>query len=161
MGNSSRVAVIGMGNMLLKDEGIGAHIAHALQELDLPQGTQIIDGGTSPDVLDYLEPAAKLIVIDAAEGGGTPGAIYRFRPEDLTTETGKLISLHELSLISSLKMTKLLKKEPQEVIIIGVQPKEIDWGTELSAELQAKIPEIVEVVLKEIGTDWQENINAP
>ncbi len=152
MGKPSRVVVVGVGNLLLKDEGIGVHVAHALQELELPHGTEIIDGGTSPDLLAYLEPADKLIIIDAVEAGGTPGTIYRFHPDDLTLEARGLSSLHELGLMSSLKMMSLLGNEPQEVVIIGIQVKEIDWGTELSTELREKVPEIISVVLKEIGT---------
>lgn len=160
MAESKRVAVVGVGNLVLKDEGIGIHVAHALQELDLPDSIEIIDGGTSPDVLDYLEPADKLIIIDAAEGGGSPGTIYRFHPDDLTLESGELISLHELGLMSGLKVLSLLGKAPQEIIVIGVQPKEIDWGTELSTELQERIPEIINVVLKEISMYQQENRTA-
>jgi hydrogenase maturation protease len=148
---SNRIAVVGVGNLLLKDEGIGIHVVRALQESPLPDGVVVIDGGTSPDVLDYLEPADKLVIIDAAEAGGEPGAIYRFRPDDVTLETGEAISLHELGLISSLKTMSLLGKTPPEVIIIGIQPKEIDWGMELSPELKEKVPEIVRVVLKETG----------
>jgi hydrogenase maturation protease len=148
---SNRIAVVGVGNLLLKDEGIGIHVVRALQESSLPDGVVAIDGGTSPDVLDYLEPADKLVIIDAAEAGGVPGAIYRFRPDDLTLETGEAISLHELGLVSSLKMMSLLGKTPPEVIIIGIQPKEIEWGMELSPELREKVPEIVRAVLKETG----------
>jgi hydrogenase maturation protease len=147
----NRIAVVGVGNLLLKDEGIGIHVVRALQELSLPDGVVIIDGGTSPDVLDYLEPADKLVIIDAAEAGGVPGAIYRFRPDDVTLETGEAISLHELGLVSSLKTMSLLGKTPPEVIIIGIQPKEIAWGMELSPELKEKVPEIVRAVLKETG----------
>jgi hydrogenase maturation protease len=148
---SNRIAVVGVGNLLLKDEGIGIHVVRALQELFMPDGVVVIDGGTSPDVLDYLEPADKLVIIDAAEAGGVPGAIYRFRPDDVTLETGEAISLHELGLVSSLKMMSLLGKTPPEVIIIGIQPKEIAWGMELSPELKEKVPEIVKAVLKETG----------
>ena len=150
MRKANRITVIGIGNLLLKDEGIGVHIADALQELDLPDNVEIIDGGTSPDLPAYLEPTDKLIIIDAVEAGGKPGTVYRFYPDDLTPETGELISLHELGLMSSLKMMSLLGNEPKEVTIIGVQPKEIDWGTELSTELREKIPDIVGIVLKEI-----------
>ncbi len=153
MAESNRIAVVGVGNLLLKDEGVGIHVVHALQELSLPDGVVVIDGGTFPDVLDYLEPADKLVIIDAAEAGGTPGAVYRFRPDDITLETGEAISLHELGLVSSLKIMNLLGKTPPEVIIIGIQPKEIAWGMELSPELKEKVPEIVRVVLKE--TDQQ------
>jgi hydrogenase maturation protease len=151
MVNSKRVAVVGVGNLLLKDEGIGVHVARALLESSLPDGVVVIDGGTSPDVLDYLEPADKLVIIDAAEAGGPPGATYRFRPDDVTLETGEAISLHELGLLSSVKMMSLLGKAPPEVIIFGIQPKEIDWGMALSPELQKKVPEIVTAVLAEIG----------
>lgn len=150
MRNLKQVAVVGVGNLLLKDEGIGVHVAHALQKLALPHGVKIVDGGTSPELLDYVETSEKLIIIDAVETGDTPGSVYRFRLDDLTTEASELISVHELNLISRLKMMRLLGKEPPETVIIGVQPKEIDWGTELSAELQEKIPEIGRVVLKEI-----------
>ena len=157
MRKSNRVAVIGVGNLLLKDEGIGVHIACALQELNLPDNIEIIDGGTSPDLLAYLEPADKLIIVDAVEAGGKPGTIYRFHPGDLTAETDGLMSLHELGVLPNLRMMSLMGNEPKEVIIIGIQPKEIDWGSELSTELREKIPEIVRVVLKEIGVEWQEN----
>ena len=68
-----RVLVIGVGNLLLKDEGIGIHAANALQEVDLPQAVKMIDAGTSPDLLAYSEAGDKLIIIDAAQAGGKPG----------------------------------------------------------------------------------------
>lgn len=153
MEKSNRVVVVGVGNLLLKDEGIGIHVVHALQKLDLPPGTEVIDGGTSPDLLGCLAPGQKLIIIDAVQAGGTPGAVYRFHPDDLALEGGGLISVHELSLMPSLKIMSLLGKEPRETVIIGVQPREVGWGTELSPELQDKIPQILRVVLEEIGRD--------
>jgi len=146
-----RFAVVGVGNLLFKDEGIGVHIAHALQQIDVPHGTKIIDGGTSPDLPYYLKDIDKLIIIDAVKAGGKPGTIYRFHPHDLNIESERIISLHELGLAQSLKMMRLMGNEPKETVIIGIEPKEIDWGTELSAELQQKIPEIINVVLGEIN----------
>jgi len=146
-----RLAVIGMGNLLLKDEGIGVHIARALQQIDIPHGIKIIDGGTSPDLPYYLKDVDKLIIIDAVKAGDKPGTVYRFHPHDVNIESEGVISVHELSLEQSLKTMSLMGSEPKEVVIIGIEPKEIDWGTELSAELQQKIPEIVNIVLNEIG----------
>lgn len=145
--------VIGVGNLLLKDEGIGIHVANALQKLNLPQGVEIIDGGTSPDLLAYAEAGDKLIIIDAARAGGEPGTVYRLRPADLATETGGTFSVHDLGIEQSLRMMALIGNEPKEIVIIGVEPKEIDWGTEPSAALQPKIPDIVKVVLREIGVE--------
>ena len=151
MGISKRVTVVGVGNLLLKDEGIGVHIANALQALRLPPPVEIIDGGTSPDILTCLEPADKLVIIDAAATGGAPGTIYRFHPDELNPVAGRIVSLHEVDLLSNLRMMSLAGHTPKEVVIIGVQTKEIDWGTELSTELQDRIPEIVSVILEEIG----------
>lgn len=143
--------MVGVGNLLLKDEGIGVHIAHALQQIDVPHGTKIIDGGTSPDLPYYLKDIDKLIIIDAVKAGGKPGMIYRFHTHDLNIESEGIISLHELGLAQSLKMMRLMGNAPKETVIIGIEPKEIDWGTELSAELQQKIPEIINIVLSEIN----------
>lgn len=136
--------------MLLKDEGIGVHTAHALQEMPLEEGVEVIDGGTSPDIIPLIEGADKLIVIDAALGGEEPGTIYRFGPEDITVERAGLVSAHQMSFVENLRTMKGLGIEPREVVIIGVEPKEMDWGLEPSPQLQERIPEIVKAVLREV-----------
>lgn len=138
-----------MGNILLQDEGIGVHVAHTLQEMPLEEGVEVIDGGTSPNIIPLVEGADKLIVVDAALGGGEPGTIYRFNPEDIAAESASPISAHQMSFVENLKLMKGLGIEPGEVVIIGVEPKEMGWGLEPSPELRKRIPEIVRVVLQE------------
>ena len=147
-----RIVVIGVGNLLLKDEGIGIHTVKALQEINLPRDIKIIDGGTAPDLIAYTQAGDKLIIIDAAKAGGEPGTIYRLQPQDLATDDG-IISVHELGVEQNLRLMSLMGNEPGEIVIIGVEPKEIGWRTELSPELQPVIPEIIKVILKEIGRD--------
>lgn len=147
----ARVVIVGVGNLLLKDEGVGIHIARALQQIDIPQDTKIIDGGTSPDLPYYIKGTDKLIIIDAVKARSKPGTVYRLHPHDMNIESDEAVSAHDFGLEQSLKTMRLMKNEPKEVIIIGIEPKEIDWGTELSAELQQKVPEIVNIVRKEIG----------
>ena len=147
-----RIVVIGVGNLLQKDEGIGIHAVKALQEMQLPDNVTIIDGGTSPDILACTRGGDKLIIVDAARAGGEPGAIYRFQPDDLIAERGAAVSVHELSVPQNLRLMLLSGNEPSEVVIIGIEPKEIEWGIELSPELEMKIPEIISVVLREIST---------
>jgi hydrogenase maturation protease len=149
-GTPPRVVVIGVGNLLLKDEGIGIHTLQALQEIGLPPDVKLVDGGTSPDLISYTRAGDRLIIVDAAKAGGEPGTIYRFRPEDLAEEKGALTSAHELGVVPNLKLMPLLGNRPAEILIIGIEPKETDFGTELSAELRQKLPEIVGVVLGEI-----------
>lgn len=141
--------VLGIGNVLLKDEGIGCHVVRALKEIPLCNA-RVIEGGTSPNIL-FLEDADKLIVVDAAKGGGGPGEIYRFRLDDIALEQKPFLSLHDIGLIDNLLLMRLLHNIG-ETIIIGVEPKEIEWGLELSPELQEKIPRIVETILAELNS---------
>jgi hydrogenase maturation protease len=145
-----RVVVYGAGNVLLGDEGVGVHVARALAGLDLPLNIEVIDGGTSSDSLANLDPAAKLVIVDAMQAGGRPGTVYRLHPGDLAAESG-VMSLHEAGVLSSLRMMALLKNEPGEIIILGVQPAVIDWGMELSEDLRGKMPDIINAVLREIS----------
>jgi hydrogenase maturation protease len=146
-----RIVVIGVGNLLMKDEGIGIHVVQALQELDLPPDISLIDGGTSPDLVACTRAGDKLVIVDAARAGGEPGAVYRFLPDDLKEERGALTSAHEMGVESSLRLMELSGNLPRETVIIGIEPAEIDWGTELSPRLSHRMPDIVRVVLGEIG----------
>ena len=141
--------VLGIGNVLLKDEGIGCHVVHALDGLSLPD-VETIDGGTCPDVLELVEDADKLVIVDAVRGGGMPGQIYRFRPEEVELEWKPFLSLHDMSLIDSLKLMQL-RHGIGETVIIGVEPKELNWGLELSPNLQEKMPQIIDAVLEELN----------
>ena len=148
-----KVAIIGIGNLLFKDEGIGVHTIRALEAVEVPAHVdlELIDGGTSPDLAALLDNALdKLVIIDAVKAGGKPGKIYRIKPEDLALEESKEISAHELGLRQNLKMMLLSGKKPKEVVIIGVEPEEIGWGTDLSPLLEQKMPQIIKAICEEI-----------
>ena len=142
--------VLGIGNALLRDEGIGCHVAHALEEIPLPD-VKIIDGGTCPDLLQFLEDTDKLIIVDAVKGGGPPGQIYRFHLEDITLEQKPFLSLHDVGLVDNLMLMKFWHSV-DETVVIGVEPKQVDWGLELSPELQGKMPQIIDTILSELNT---------
>jgi len=142
--------VLGIGNVLLRDEGIGCHVVHALEGIPLPD-VKIIDGGTCPDVLQLLEDADKLVIVDAVKGGGTPGQIYRFHLEDITLEQKPFLSLHDVGLVDNLMLMKFWHSV-DETVVIGVEPKQVDWGLELSPELQEKMPQIIDAILSELNT---------
>lgn len=140
--------ILGVGNILLKDEGIGCHVAHALQKIPLPD-TEVIDGGTSPDLL-FAENTKKLIIVDAAKGGGRPGDMYRFGLDDIALGQKRVLSLHQMSLVTNLLLARTWRDIP-ETVIIAVEPKEIGWGVQLSPELREKIPRIVQAILAELN----------
>jgi hydrogenase maturation protease len=149
----SKVAVIGMGNLLLKDEGVGIHVIRALQDKspEYKGDVMIIDGGTCPDILYLLpERVEKLIIVDAVKGGGEPGSIYRFTPDDIEFRRGTITSVHQLGLAEGFKAMEYSELKPEEIVIIGVEPNEITWGLEISLEVQGKVPEITALVEQEI-----------
>jgi hydrogenase maturation protease len=148
-----RTVVIGIGNLLLRDEGVGVHIARAMQKAPPETGGEltVIDGGTCPDAIYLLpERVDKLIIVDAARGGGEPGTIYRFTPQDIAFRRGAITSLHQLGLLESLSMIRRTELEPKDVVIVGVEPKDMGWGLEMSPEVGRQIPRIIAAIEKEI-----------
>jgi len=145
-----KILIIGIGNKVCRDEGVGVHVIEEMEDLKLPEHIQLLDIGTSTlDLVSHLEGVKKLIAVDALKAGGPPGTIYRFTPEDLLPKEGGPISLHEIGLLESLDAAKKMGKEIKTVII-GVEPKVLDWGVELSEEVKKKIPAIIEAVQKEL-----------
>lgn len=141
--------VVGIGNILLKDEGVGCHVAQALRETCQPD-VEILEGGTSFEVVSLLEGAERVLIVDAVKAGGRPGQVYKFRPEEVALPRRACYSLHDLDLFEALMWVKCCGNM-SDVVIIGVEPKEIGWGLELSAEVREKIPQVIEVILTELN----------
>ena len=153
-GDPPKVAVIGMGNLLLKDEGVGIHVIQALEKDSTESCGEfmIVDGGTCTDILLHLPLGIeKLIVVDAVKGGGEPGSIYRFSPGDIAFERGTQTSVHQLGLAESLEMMAVARTGAPQVVIVGIEPKEIDWGLEISVELKERVPQVIAMVKEEIA----------
>ena len=142
--------MLGIGNALLKDEGIGIHLIRSLKDLPGLESVDLVDGGTSPEAVDLVRDADRLIVIDAAYGGGEPGSIYCLTPEQIKSQ--KPSSVHEFNVLNMLWNLCIMGENPN-ITIIGIEPKEIDWGLDLSPELEERLPRITEFVLK---TVWEE-----
>lgn len=147
---NKKILILGVGNLILRDEGVGVHAVRELEKRDLPAHVEVIDGGTYlMDLLGVIQEAERIIVIDALKGGGEPGTIYRVKPDDLMAEGERTLSLHQVGLLDVLGMVKQLGGDPHAVII-GVEPKEISWGMELTPEVEAKLPKVIETVLGEL-----------
>jgi len=139
---------VGIGNILLRDEGIGPRVVEALREESLPEGVELLDGGTAgADLLDVLSDRKKVIIIDAMDADLAPGAVLRLGLADLETQSRPSLSLHEIGLGQTLAMAGHLGCEPGEVVIIGVQPQLVSVGDTLTEPLAAAVPQIVGHVL--------------
>lgn len=146
-----KVLVLGVGNLLLADEGIGIHLIQELQKEFLPPGVELVDGGTAGiDLLYILETAGYVIIVDCIEAGEEPGTIFRIPVDELLLESpGQLISLHDINLTGVLFMAKRLNKLPP-TLIFGIQPEVIGYQTELTPTLQKTLPRLVQLIKKEI-----------
>ena len=143
-----KTLVLGIGNLLLTDEGVGVHVVRALQQRSLPRDVTVLEVGTAfLDVISFLEDADRIVLIDAMHGGGSPGSVYRV-PFDECLHPETLLSLHGFD-ISRVLFLAGNQKNP-EVLALGIEPEKIEWGIELSPALQRHLPEILTAVIGEI-----------
>jgi len=145
------IVVIGVGNLLLSDEGVGVHVANKLMGMDLPAGVKVVEGGTDGfRLMNVVTEADRLIVVDAVKGEGAPGSIYRFDIKDAPTYPDAYkTSVHQIGILEVVHLSELVGKTP-ETTIIGVEPKSLDMGMELSPEVRAKLSRVIELILEEI-----------
>lgn len=143
--------ILGVGNILLSDDGVGVRVVQKLKALDLPQTVQVEDGGTCGlDLMQYLEGVSRLIVIDAADFKLPPGTIRRLEGADVPAFLAQKISPHEINLPELLFSAKLTGIYPQQVIIFGVQPGSLDTSLELTPPVAAQVDRLVDLVLQEM-----------
>jgi hydrogenase maturation protease len=144
----SETVVLGLGNLLLGDEGVGVHAARALLAGDV-RGILVLDVGTAIlDALPALEQARRIVVVDAVEAGGPPGSIYRF-PIERAQPQATLAGLHGFDLTRALALAGAADV-PRDVVVLGVEPETIEWSLELSATVAAAMPELLAAVRAEI-----------
>jgi len=148
---AGKIVILGVGNLLLRDEGVGVHLIRRLREMEIGEGVELVEGGTS--ILDFLarmEDVSKLIIVDALKLGGRPGRTYKICVDDSLLKGGKNItSLHQLGIVETLALTKKMGKLPPTVII-GIEPREIAYGLELSAEIERELEKMVNLILNEV-----------
>ena len=151
--------VLGIGNTLLSDEGVGVHAVHYLQSQheDLPD-TRFIDGGTlSFTLAAEIEQADNLIVIDATQLHAEPGTVKTFVNEEMDRflGLGNKRSVHEVGLLDLIHISRMTGHFPQRRALIGIQPEKLDWGESPTASVAAAIPQACEQVIQTIR-EWRQ-----
>ena len=147
-----KIALLGVGNILLRDEGIGVKVVKELEnQFSFPSNVVLIDGGTAGHhLVNIVADFDTIIVVDAVQGGESPGTIYRFSLEQIPFEVNTHLSVHQVGVLEALNQVKLLGKK-QNVIFVGIEPEDISpWGMELSQIISGKIPELIRLVLEEL-----------
>ena len=152
MNEPPQITVLGIGNILQRDEGAGVRAAHELDECwEFPDHVQVIDGGVlGLSLMSVIENADVLIVIDAVKLGGRPGDLFRVPWDEITDRTRYKDSLHQVDFVEVMSLLPLIATVPPTVII-GVEPEDIEtWTLELSPVVAEKIPDLCQMVIEEL-----------
>ena len=146
-----KIVILGVGNVLLSDEGVGVHVANELIKMELPANVSVVEGGTDGfRLLNVITEADRLIVVDAVKGGGEPGTIYRFDINDVrNSPPGFKTSVHQIGILEVIDLSGLIGKTPHTTVI-GVEPKSLEMSLELSPEIKDKVPRVIELVLEDM-----------
>lgn len=152
MPKEKRILILGLGNILFSDEGVGIRVVERLQELyEFPENVSIMDGGVlGLSLLGLLAEVDHLIVVDAVKSRKEPGTLYRLMGEDVPKRFLAKRSLHEVDFLEVLTACQVLEKLP-ETVILGIEPLDMEsLGTELTPSIQEKVGDLVGMALKEL-----------
>lgn len=146
------VLVLGLGNILLRDEGIGVRALERMQaEFSLPSEVRALDGGTMGlDLLPYLDGASRLLILDALQMGGEPGSVLRLADNEIPAALALKLSVHQIGLNELLAASRFQGTLPSKVTLLGVEPASIEWGLDLSPLVDAALDTLVEAAVREL-----------
>jgi hydrogenase maturation protease len=148
-GECNHIVIMGLGNLLLGDEGVGVHFVYDFAgRYHLPAGVEVVDAGTSAmDLLDIMAGADLLVLVDAMELRQPPGSIACFAREHLLADLRPRGGLHQMGVADALLALSLLDRLPREVLLIGIQPDSLELALELTSIVRASLPVVRRRVL--------------
>lgn len=154
-----RTLVLGIGNTLLSDEGVGVHVIQALRDTPSPADDEIeyLDGGTLSFTLAVpIEAADALIVVDAAQLRGEPGSLRVFQGEGMDRFLGDhhKASVHEVGLLDLMAIARLAGRWPARRALVAIQPERVDWGETPTPRVAAAVPIACQQIRDLIGA-WR------
>jgi hydrogenase maturation protease len=150
--NVAHTLVLGVGNILQQDDGLGVRVAEMLATHRLPEGVCVRDAGTPGiGLVTQMEDWSRVYIIDAAQMGETPGTWRRFTTDEVRLiAEGGVFSAHEADVASALALANAVGVLPDEVILYAVEPQQVGWGEELSTQVTAALPGLVDQILEEL-----------
>jgi hydrogenase maturation protease len=151
--------ILGLGNLLLSDEGVGVHAAQLLMHMELPSDVTVVDGGTGGfELIEHVKGKSKVIILDCLKADGKAGCVVRLRLDEVLTQLSTPLSVHEGGALELLTCIKSLSPMP-EVVVIGIVPEvTTELGTGLSASVESQMPNILRAVLDEVSPSIRRGI---
>jgi hydrogenase maturation protease len=148
----ARILVLGLGNVLLHDEGIGVWAAEALRHgFEFPEWVAVLEGGTlGLDLLPWLDGVERLLVIDAVRLGRAPGEIARLEGDEVRAALDVKVSPHQIGVQDLLGAARLMGREPPSVVLWGMEPGCLDPGTGFSPRVAQALPRLEAEVVQEL-----------
>lgn len=145
------ILILGVGNLLLGDEGVGVHVAQQLLQTPLPADVEVIDGGTIGfELLPYVEGKRRVLIVDAIHADAEPGTLFRFHADDAELEWSLTYSPHQSGLRELVDAIRLLTPAP-EILIFGIVPAETHClAIGLSHPVHRRLPGILTAILEEV-----------
>ncbi len=154
-GSPVQTLILGVGNLLMSDEGVGVHVIQRLvADYELPEEVQVLDGGTlGMDLLYYLEGTENLLLVDAVQARKEPGTLVRLEGEEVPAFMSIKISPHQLGVPDMLAAAKLKGNcYPERIVLWGVQPELMEIGLDLSPKVESQVDTIIENILDQLQT---------
>ncbi|HVT99136.1 MAG TPA: HyaD/HybD family hydrogenase maturation endopeptidase [Acidobacteriaceae bacterium] len=160
--STPRIAVLGLGNLMRTDDAVGMLALQRLRsDPRFPQSIPLIEGGTlGLDLIYPLDGFTHVLALDAIDAGVQPGTVLRYSG-DAIADLPISKSVHLLGFSDLIGSMRLIGNAPEEIVVLGVQPKTIDWGTELTSPVEAALDILIEQVLDQIGQWSEENEGMP
>jgi len=152
----SGTLIIGIGNSLFGDDGAGIHVIERLGGRDLPAHVELVDGGTlSFTLLEKVEGARRLIIVDAAELDAEPGTVQVFRNAEMDGYLSSSIrpSVHEVNLLDVLTAARLRGRLPEHYALVGIQPRDVGWSSRPSTTVDKAVDAAVRIIVEMAGED--------
>jgi hydrogenase maturation protease len=145
--------VLGLGNVLLEDDGVGAAaVARLLERYDAPPGVRVLDGGTlGLSLLPYLESADAVILVDAVRTDDAPGAFVRLTGDDVAPAVATRLSPHQVGVADLLDSARWIGRYPRKVLLLGLVPQSMELAVGLSESVRPALPTLVERIVEEAG----------
>lgn len=147
-----RILVLGLGNILLQDEGLGVRAVERMAaRYRLPPDVQVVDGGVMGlDLLPYLEGVSHLLITDAVQTGQPAGSLVRLEGEAIPAALQVKMSMHQVGLQELMALAGFQGTLPEQLVLWGLEPASLEWGLELSAPIAAQIDALVDAAMGEL-----------
>lgn len=148
--SDNAIVLLGVGNILLTDEGLGVHVINDLRRnYTFTPSISLVDGGTmGMELLTYMRGMKKILLIDAINGGEAPGTVYEFPHKELEQYFTEHISVHEVGMQDILRIRAIQEDPLEDAVVIGVEPLSLEVGFEPSEVVAKALPEVKERVIK-------------